>query len=156
MTHFNYFWFTIWQTCSCYFLFNERSVTKVIISSFQEIKFFLGQNFDPSLITVDFESQLLKSKKIYFSNSILILWCFHLKRAIYRKLLRMCHKNSAQFFSKDRDLLTIIPGEKFILILHFFKWIFLDVDESKRNYKYFYSTWILRYDATKWNISDYF
>lgn len=110
----------------------------------------------PSSITIDFEKGLVNACKHEFPESYLIGCYFHLKQALHRKLKKL-NPNQPKIYEllTHIELLTILPIEEIEKGIQFIK--FKTDPESiifNRFWNYFTKTWIGRYGAKLWNISQ--
>jgi len=136
-----------------YYTFFVLQKAKICIKIFSEIKFLLGTDWNPSSIVVDFEKGLINAIRSSFKSVIIGCW-FHLKQALYRKIVKLgLKKDNSQWWLvlKSISALALEPIEFIENILEKLEVSF--GDNWVKFFAYFKNTWLKVYTPKLWNIN---
>jgi len=118
-----------------------------------DIKMLIGMDWKPKSVGVDFEKALINAVRDSFSDSVIIGCFFHMKQAIYRKIVKLGLKN------EDSNWFTILKGITALCIENpiSLEESIASLEEAAGSewinfFLYFKSTWCKRFGPELWNV----
>ncbi|KAF1740120.1 hypothetical protein MXB_4105 [Myxobolus squamalis] len=111
----------------------------------------------PRAITVDFELALMSAVQQEFTDSVIVGWYFHMKRAIVRKLRKLTLEAEEIWrLAADLEFLNLVPITDIDLAIRYIRERNpVSADKANVFWTYFAKTWINQFPPEIWNISKH-